>query len=139
MITSFCIEWNNYETIHCVYDLATEITKVSRRKRLLTTGQYNAIGNAFITESVVLTNEDCIRLFSLVEAIVAEAKNHDYMEPVDDGYHWRLIIRHSDMHVHLIEGTTTTPNAAHELELMIRDLLHAHIYRGYPHLFGICE
>ena len=139
MITSFRIEWHNWGVIHCVYDLATEITNVYRRKKLLTIGQYNAIGNAFITESLPLCNEDCDRIFTLIESIIAEVANHNYMQPVDDGYHWRLLIRYSDKHVQIIEGTIIAPNAAYELELAIRDILHSELYRGKPQLFGICQ
>lgn len=136
MITSFCIEWHNWNEIRCVYDLATEITKVYRRKRLLTTGQYNAVGNPFITKSLVLSNEDCDRIFTLVESIVAEAENHSYLEPVDDGYYWRLLIRYSDKHVQIIEGTVAAPATAKELEEVIEQLLRVQVYKGDVHLFG---
>jgi len=59
MITSFCIEWHNWGEITPVYDVATETTKVFRRKKLLTTGQHNGIGNAFITTSISLSQEKC--------------------------------------------------------------------------------
>ena len=70
MITSFCIEWHNWGEITPVYHVATETTKVFRRKRLLTTGQYNDIGNAFITASISLSQEKCDYLFSLIDTIV---------------------------------------------------------------------
>ena len=138
MITSFCIEWHNWGEITPVYHVATETTKVFRRKKLLTTGQHNGIGNAFITASISLSQEKCDYLFSLIDTIVSEASGKDYMQKICDGYYWRLLTRHSDKHVQIIEGTTIAPNTAYELELAIRDILHSEAYMGRPHLFGIC-
>lgn len=136
MITSFCIEWHSWGLHHCVYDIEKEITKVYRRRKLLTTSQFNAIGNALITASVSLSDKATDKLFSLIESFVSEAANQNYMLPVCDGYHWRLLIRHSDKHVQVIEGTTVTPVAAKELEEVIEELLRVYHYMGDVLLFG---
>ena len=73
MITSFCIEWHNWGEIHAIDDIAIEITKVSLRKKLLTIGQYNAIGNGLLSTTIPLTNEICDHLFVLVKAVADEA------------------------------------------------------------------
>ncbi len=136
MITSFCIEWHNWGEIHAIDDIAIEITKVSRRKKLLTIGQCDAIGNDLLSTAIPLTYEICDHLFSLVETVAAEASQQDYMVEVNDGYYWRLLLRHSDKHVHILEGTVDAPNAAKELENYIEKLLENQHNMGEVHLFG---
>ena len=58
MITSFCIEWHNWGEIHAIDDIAIEITKVSLRKKLLTIGQYNAIGNGLLSTTIPLNQRN---------------------------------------------------------------------------------
>ena len=136
MITSFCIEWHNWGEIHAIDDIAIEITKVSRRKKLLTIGQCNAIGNDLLSTAIPLTNETCDHLFALVKAVADEASQQNYMIEVNDGYHWRLLLRHSDKHVRILEGTVAAPNAAKELENYIENLLENQHNMDDVHLFG---
>lgn len=136
MITSFCIEWHNWGEIHAIDDIALEITKVSLRKKLLTIGQYNAIGNGLLSTTIPLANEICDHLFALVKAVADEASQQDYMVEVNDGYYWRLLLRHSDKHVRILEGTVDAPDAAKELENYIEKLLENQHYMGDVHLFG---
>ena len=58
------------------------------------------------------------------------------MVEVNDGYYWRLLLRHSDKHVHILEGTVDAPNAAKELENYIEKLLENQHNMGEVHLFG---
>ena len=58
------------------------------------------------------------------------------MVEVNDGYHWRLLLRYSDKHVRILEGTVAAPNAAKELENCIENLLENQHNMGDVHLFG---
>lgn len=127
---------DNWGEINAIDDIAQEVTKVSRRKKLLTTGQYNAIGNELIAASIPLSAEDCDCLCALVEAIAAESAQQEYMVEVNDGYHWRLLLRHSDKHVQIVEGTVDAPKAAKKLETYIENILESQHYLGDVHLFG---
>lgn len=135
-IVSVTIEWIKRGDMHQVYDVAKEITSLSRQNNLLKTGQYNALGNPFILHEIPLTEEEAALVFEMAGAALLESAGKDYCEEVMDGSSWHITVTFNNMKKHTIYGTTTAPSAAQELQTWLNGKFLESGYKGVACLLG---